>query len=309
MRIVLIGQQDFGKAALEAFLARGDEVVGVFCRPEKPGTKPDALRVEAQARGLQVFQLDKLTGDDAHQAMQALAPDLGVMAYVVQFAPQSLLKVPKHGTIQYHPSLLPQYRGPSAISWAMSRGEKETGLTIFRPSDGLDEGLVILQKRCDIGPDETLGELYFNKLFPLGVSALLEAADAVVAGTHQEIAQDESQASYEGWFLAAESQIHWHNHIDVVYDLVRACNPAPGAWTMADGKKVFIFDCRKHRIGRYGDSKGKPGEITLVTEGSIFVSTQSGQIEVLKLRADDGKKMGAGDYARANGLVAGSRLG
>jgi methionyl-tRNA formyltransferase len=309
MRIVLIGQQDFGKAALEAFLARGDEVVGVFCRPEKPGTKPDALRVEAQARGLQVFQLDKLTGEDAHQAMQALAPDLGVMAYVVQFAPQSLLKVPKHGTIQYHPSLLPKYRGPSAISWAMSRGEKETGLTIFRPSDGLDEGLVILQKRCDIGPDETLGEVYFNKLFPLGVSALLEAADAVVAGTHQEMAQDESQASYEGWFLAAESQIHWHNHIDVVYDLIRACNPAPGAWTLAQGKKVFIFDCRKHRIGRYGDSKGKPGEITMVTEGSMFVSTQSGQIEVLKLRAEDGKKMGAGDYARAAGWAPGSRLG
>lgn len=309
MRIVLIGQQDFGKAALEAFLARGDEVVGVFCRPEKPGTKPDALRVEAQARGLQVFQLEKLTGDDAHQAMQALAPDLGVMAYVVQFAPQSLLNVPKHGTIQYHPSLLPKYRGPSAISWAMSRGEKETGLTIFRPSDGLDEGLIILQKRCDIGPDETLGELYFNKLFPLGVSALLEAADAVVADTHQEIAQDESQASYEGWFLAAESQIHWHNHIDVVHDLIRACNPAPGAWTLAQDKKVFIFDCRKHRIGRYGDSKGKPGEITAITESSIFVSTQSGQIEVLKLRADDGKKMGAGDFARANGLIAGSRLG
>ena len=309
MKIVLIGQQDFGKAALEAFLARGDEVVGVFCRPEKPGTKPDALRVEAQARGLQVFQLEKLTGDNAHQAMQALAPDLGVMAYVVQFAPQSLLNVPKHGTIQYHPSLLPKYRGPSAISWAMSRGEKETGLTIFRPSDGLDEGLIILQKRCDIGPDETLGELYFNKLFPLGVSALLEAADAVVAGTHQESAQDESQASYEGWFLAAESQIHWHNHIDVVHDLIRACNPAPGAWTLAQDKKVFIFDCRKHRIGRYGDSKGKPGEITAITESSIFVSTQSGQIEVLKLRADDGKKMGAGDFARANGLIAGSRLG
>lgn len=309
MRIVLIGQQDFGKAALEAFLARGDEVVGVFCRPEKPGTKPDALRVEAQARGLQVFQLEKLTGEDAHQAMQALAPDLGVMAYVVQFAPQSLLKVPKHGTIQYHPSLLPKYRGPSAISWAMSRGEKETGLTIFRPSDGLDEGLVVLQKRCDIGADETLGEVYFNKLFPLGVSALLEAADAVVAGTHQEIAQDESQASYEGWFLAAESQIHWHNHIDVVYDLIRACNPAPGAWTLAEGKKVFIFDCRKHRIGRYCDSKGKPGEISAVTESSIWVSTHSGQIEVLKLRAEDGKKMGAGEYARTTGLVAGSRLG
>ena len=309
MKIVLIGQQDFGKAALEAFLARGDEVVGVFCRPEKPGTKPDALRVEAQARGLNVLQLDKLTDQAAHDAMQSLQPDIGVMAYVVQFAPQSLLNIPKHGTIQYHPSLLPKYRGPSAINWAMSRGEKQTGLTIFRPSDGLDEGLVILQKTCDIGPDETLGELYFNKLFPMGVAALLEAADAVVAGRYTTAEQDESQATYEGWFQAAESKINWANHVDVVYDLIRACNPAPGAWTNLGDTKVFVYDCRKHRIGRYGDSKGKPGEITHIGEASIFVTSQSGQIEILKLRAEDGKKMGAADYARAQSLAVGSKLG
>jgi methionyl-tRNA formyltransferase len=191
----------------------------------------------------------------------------------------------------------------------MSRGEKQTGLTIFRPSDGLDEGLVILQKTCDIGPNETLGELYFNKLFPMGVAALLEAADAVVAGRYTTAEQDESQATYEGWFQAAESKIHWANHVDVVYDLIRACNPAPGAWTNLNDTKVFVYDCHKHRIGRYGDSKGKPGEITHIGETSIFVTSQSGQIEILKLRAEDGKKMGAADYARAHGLAAGSKLG
>jgi methionyl-tRNA formyltransferase len=168
---------------------------------------------------------------------------------------------------------------------------------------------VILQKTCDIGPDETLGELYFNKLFPMGVAALLEAADAVVAGRYTTAEQDESHATYEGWFQAAESKINWANHVDVVYDLIRACNPAPGAWTNLHDTKVFVYDCRKHRIGRYGDSKGKPGEISHIGEASIFVTSHSGQIEILKLRAEDGKKMGAADYARARGLTAGSKLG
>jgi len=309
MKIVIIGQQDFGKAALEAFLNRGDQIVGVFCRPEKAGSKPDAMRLEAEARGLQVFQLDNLTGDAAQEAMRSLAPDLGVMAYVLQFAPQSLLQIPKHGTIQFHPSLLPKYRGPSAINWAIARGETQTGLTIFRPSDGLDEGAVILQKTCSIGPDETLGEVYFNKLFPLGVAALLEAADAVVAGQYRTDEQDESQAGYEGWFLAAESRLNWANHVNQVYDVIRACNPAPGAWTMLGEKKIFLFDSSKRIVGRYADSKGKPGEITQIGDTSIIVNAQGGQIEVLKLRAEDGKKMGAADWARAQGLASASRFG
>src|SRR5512145_3263363 len=196
MRIAFIGQQDFGKAALEAFVARGDEIAGVFCKPEKPGEKPDALRAAAEALGLKVFQFASLKSPEAEQAMRELRADIGIMAFVLQFVPQSFAKIPKHGTIQYHPSLLPKYRGPSSINWPIARGDRETGLSIFRPTDGLDEGPVILQKTCPIGPDATLGEVYFNSLFPLGVAALLEAADLVVAGKHQEVVQDESQASY-----------------------------------------------------------------------------------------------------------------
>jgi len=304
MRITIIGQQDFGKAVLEAFLARGDEVAGVFCKPEKPGEKPDALRAAAEAAGLKVFQFPSLKSPEAEAALRALDVDLGIMAYVLQFAPQSFVSIPKHGTIQYHPSLLPKYRGPSSINWPIARGDSETGLSIFRPTAGLDEGPVILQKRCPIGPDDTLGDVYFKHLFPLGVAAMLEAADLVLAGRHQEVVQDEAQASYEGWFKAEESKINWANHVDQVYNLIRACNPAPGAWCELAGTRVSIFDCRKHPVRTFGAVRGKPGEVVQITETAIFINAQGGVIEVLRLKPEGGKKVDAGEFARSQGLQA-----
>ena len=122
MKIAIIGQQDFGKAVLEAFLSRSDEVAGVFCAPEKEGSRPDVLRVAAQEKGLRVFQFPNLKDGQAHDTLKALNVDIGIMAYVLQFAPQEFVNIPKHGTIQYHPSLLPKYRGPSSISWPLICG-------------------------------------------------------------------------------------------------------------------------------------------------------------------------------------------
>lgn len=304
MRIAFIGQQDFGKATLEAFLARGDTIAGVFCKPEKPGEKPDALREAAQAHGLKVFQLAGLKSAEAEHAMRDLNADIGIMAFVLQFVPQTFASIPKHGTIQYHPSLLPKYRGPSSINWPIARGDTETGLTIFRPTDGLDEGPVILQKTCPIGADATLGDVYFNALFPMGVAALLEAADLVVSGQHKEVVQDESQASYEGWFRTAESRIHWASHVDQVYNLIRASNPAPGAWCELAGTKVSLYDCRKHTVRTFGEVHGKPGDVSKITDRAIFINAHGGMIEVLKLKPEGGKKMGAAEFARERQLTA-----
>jgi methionyl-tRNA formyltransferase len=217
MKIAIIGQQDFGKAVLEAFLARGDEISGVFVAPDKEGAKPDPLKVAAQEKGLELFQFPSYRRQEAQDALKALDVDLGVMAYVLLFAPQAFVTIPKHGTIQYHPSLLPKHRGPSSINWPIIQGATRTGLTIFRPNDGLDEGPVILQKECEIGPDETLGDVYFNKLYPLGIKAMLEAADLVVAGQHKEVVQDESRATYEGWCRSAEAKIDWAKPVSHVY--------------------------------------------------------------------------------------------
>jgi len=295
-RVVIIGQQDFGKAVIEAMIAVGHTIVGVFCKLEKSNERPDALREAAQKLGITVFQLPNLKDDTARQAMQSLNADICVMAFVLQFVPQWLADIPKHGTIQYHPSLLPKDRGPSSINWPIAMGEKETGLTIFRPTDGLDEGPIVLQKTFPIGADATLGEVYFDGLFPLGVKALIEATDMVLAGKHTEITQDESLATYQGWFREAESCVNWSNHIDQIYNLIRACNPAPGAWTLLGQEKVTIFDCKKHVSQRFEQVMGKPGTILRLSEHSFGMNAQGGHIEVLRLRPAGGAKMTAAEF-------------
>ena len=309
MKIAIVGQQDFGKSVLEAFLARGDEVAGVFCAPEKEGAKADPLKAAALDKGLKVFQFASLRAKEAEDAMRALGADIGIMAFVLQFVPQAFVNIPKKGTIQFHPSLLPKYRGPSSINWPIIRGDTKTGLTIFRPTDGLVEGPIILQKETPIGPDDTLGSIYFDRLFPMGVKAMLEAADLVVAGKHREVVQDESAASYEGWCRAAEAGIRWANHGDFIPNLIRGCNPAPGAWTTLGGKKLQIFDCRKHLFRTFGDVKGKVGEVSEIGAASFFVTAQGGRIEVLKAKHEDGKKGSASELAAAFGIATGTVLG
>jgi methionyl-tRNA formyltransferase len=309
MRIAIVGQQDFGKAVLEAFLARRDTVAGVFCAPEKPGKPADPLRIAAAQHQIPVFQLASLKTGEARETLRGLDADLGIMAYVLQFAPQEFATVPRHGMIQFHPSLLPRYRGPSSINWPIIRGDTRTGLTIFRPTDGLDEGPVILQKETPIGPDDTLGSVYFERLFPMGVAAMLEAADLVAGGGASARAQDESQASYEGWCRDAEARINWHNHVDFIHNLIRGCDPAPAAWTTFKGKKLQLHGVRKHAVQRFAQVKGALGAVTDIGEQSIFITAQGGQIEVSKLRYDGGKKLAAAQVCAEAGLTAGAVLG
>jgi methionyl-tRNA formyltransferase len=309
MRIAIVGQRDFGKAALEAFLTQGDDVAGVFCAPEKPGVAPDPLRLSAEERRIPVYQLASLKSEEARKALRALDVDLGVMAYVLQFAPQDFVTIPRHGMIQYHPSLLPRYRGPSSINWPIIRGDSRTGLTIFRPTDGLDEGPILLQKETPIGSGDTLGSVYFDRLFPMGVAALREAADLVVNHGAVGKVQDESQATYEGWCREPEARVNWHNHLDFIHNLIRGCDPAPAAWTTFKGKKLQLHAARKHPARTFGDVKGAVGTVTAIGEETVTIAAQGGQIEVQKLRFDGGKKLAAAQVCAEAGIKAGSLLG
>jgi len=309
MRIAIVGQRDFGKAVLEGFLGRGDTVAAVFCAPEKPATGPDPLRLAAEQRQIPVYQLASLKTEEARRELRAVDAELGVMAYVLQFVPQDFVSIPRHGMIQFHPSLLPRYRGPSSINWPIIRGDTRTGLTIFRPTDGLDEGPVILQKETPIGPDDTLGSVYFDRLFPMGIAALQEAADMVVSGRALERVQDETHASYEGWCRDGEARINWHNHVDQIHNLIRGCDPSPAAWTTFKGKKLQLHGARKHPARTFGAVKGAIGAVTAIGGESIFVTAQGGQIEVSKLRYDGGKKLPAPQLCAEVGLTLGTALG
>ncbi len=196
MRIVVHGQEAFGKAVLEKLLERGENVVAVFCAPDKEGRPQDPCAVFAREKGLPVHQPKSWKTPEALTLMQSFKPDLCVMAYVTLFVPQAVVDAPTHGTIQYHPSLLPLHRGPSSINWPIAWGSTRTGLTIFWPDEGLDEGPILLQKIVDIGPDETLGDVYFKKLFPIGVDAMLESIDLVRAGKAPKVPQDHAKKTY-----------------------------------------------------------------------------------------------------------------
>lgn len=308
MRIAIIGQQAFGKAVLEAFLARGDDVAGVFCAPEKPGARPDPLRLAAEEKGLTLFQLPNLTSPEAAGALRALEVDLAVMAYVLQFAPQGFVTIPRHGAICYHPSLLPKYRGPSSINWPIIRGDAETGLTVFRPNDGLDEGDIVLQKRTPIGPDDTLGTVYFDRLFPMGVAAMLEAADLILAGRQQEEVQDEALARYEGWCRDAEARINWSAHAQQVHDLIRGCDPAPGAWTVVQGEKVRLYESHLIPTRRFADVAGRPGTIAAIEGDTARIALQGGTVAFGKVRTASGQKLTAAEFLQARALGVGERL-
>lgn len=305
MRIVLIGQQDFGKATMEAFLKRGDTIAAVFCAPEKG--RPDPLRVAAEAAGLTVHQFPKLTDPAALDAMRAANAQIGVMAYVTQFVPQDFCAIPTFGTIQFHPSLLPLHRGASSMSWSIICGRTETGFSIFRPTDGLDEGPVIYTRSVPIEPEDTLGTLYFGKIFPAGVAGLVEVAEQVVAGKGAALAQYEPDAGYEGIIRDAESQVHWAQHVDITYNLIRGCDPAPGAWTTVDGKKLWLFDSKKRIARTFSEVKGKKlGEVVAIGPEGMTVHGQGGFITLGRVRPDGGKKVKAAEAGIAVGTVLGS---
>jgi methionyl-tRNA formyltransferase len=308
MRIVVHGQQAFGKAVLEALLKRGEEVVAVYVAPEKTGQKADPLKEAAVAAQLPVYQPASYRKPEVWQEFGALKPDLQVMAFVTLFVPEDFLNIPTHGSIQYHPSLLPKYRGPSAINWPIIQGETETGLSIFWPDNGLDTGDVLLQKKTPIGFEDSLGSVYFDRLFPMGVEAMLESVDLVKAGKAPRIKQDDSQATYEGRCTADNARIDWGKPWRQIHNLIRGCNPAPGAWTTLDGNALQVFEAKPLPARDPKGIAGKMGEIVAVEADGFTIVCADGRIKALRVKPADGGKVGAGDYAAAAKLAVGARL-
>jgi methionyl-tRNA formyltransferase len=307
MRIVVHGQQAFGKAVLEALLKRGDEVIAVYVAPEKPGAKADSLKEAALAAKLPVYQPASYRKPEVWEQFKALKPDLQVMAFVTLFVPEEFLNVPSKGSIQYHPSLLPKYRGPSAINWPIIKGETETGLSIFWPDNGLDTGDVLLQKKTQIGPQDTLGSVYFDRLFPMGVDAMLESLDLVKSGKAPRIKQDESHATYEGRCGPDNARIDWGKPWEQIDRLIRGCNPAPGAWTSLDATTVKIFEATALPAKDPKGIGGKMGEIVEVTPSGFTVVCADGRVQVSRVQAE-GPKIAAGDFAGQAKLTPGMRL-
>jgi methionyl-tRNA formyltransferase len=226
MRIILIGQAAFAEKTLEKLLDKGEEVVAVYCPPDVPGGKLDPVKQKALQLGIPVCQHKSFKAPEVREEFVALKADLAILAFVSFIVPPQVFSVPRLSSICFHPSLLPKYRGASAINWALINGETVTGLSLFWVDPGIDTGPVLLQKEVKVEPDDTTGSLYFNKIFPLGVEAIGEAVDLIKAGNPPRVAQDESRATYDPPCADEHAEIDWSKPAQQVYNLIRGCENA-----------------------------------------------------------------------------------
>jgi len=305
MRIVVHGQQAFGRAVLERLIERGENIVAVCTAPDKEGRPLDPLKELAIEHGLPVHQPASWKTTEALTLMQSFDADVCIMAYVLLFVPQPVLDAPRLGSFQYHPSLLPMHRGPSSINWPIAMGATRTGLSIFWPNEGLDEGPILMQKECEIGPDETLGDIYFKKLYPMGVDAMIESLDLVKAGTAPKQVQNLDEGSYESWFGKAQAEIDWNRPAADVYNTIRAANPQPGAWTTVKGDTLQLFDSRLIET-----ADAEPGVVVEVSDDGILVAAGDGAgVRISRVRPAGEGKITAAEFAASSGIRAGDQLG
>jgi len=302
MRIVIVGQGPFGEKVLEVLIQKKEEVVGTFSPPDKRG---EGMKLLAEKSGIPFFRPNLMKDPQVYDAYTKLRPELAILAFVTDIIPEKLISVPPLGTICYHPSILPRHRGASAINWALIQGDTRSGLTIFWVDKGIDTGPILLQKEVEIGPEETTGSVYFNKLFPMGIEAMVEAVELIKKGKAPRIPQDDSKATYEPPCDDRVASISFEKSIRDIYNLIRGCDPQPGAYTSFKGKRVRLYDTKMDTAAL----QRRPGEIISIEEGSLRISVKGGALRVGKLRADKGEKIGPHEFAKTVGAKVGDRLG
>ena len=304
MRIILIGQAAFAEKSLEKLLNNGHDIAAVYCPVDPPSGKFDPVKTKALALGIPVHQHKSLKAPEVREQFITLNADLAVLAFVTQIVPPQVFSVPKLGSICFHPSILPKYRGASAINWALIKGERITGLTIFWVDQGIDTGPILLQKAVTIEPDDTTGSLYFSKIFPIGVEAIGEAVELIKAGNPPRIVQDESKANYDPICKDEHAKIDWSKPAQEVYNLIRGCDPQPGAHTTYKGKFMRIFDARLQP----GNNSAPAGTVTAIGAEEFAVALNGGTLTVKKARGQGAKVSGA-EFAKEVDIKVGDQLG
>ena len=303
MRIIFIGQAAFGKEALQALIAQGENIVGAITVPDRAG-KIDPIKEVSQENNIPVIQPEKLRDARSVEWVKTLHPDLLVLAFVTQFVPKEMIELSTHGGINYHPSLLPKYRGGSAINWAVINGEKETGVTIHQIDEGVDTGPIVLQEKVDIDPDDTVKSLYFKKLYPLGIKMVAEAVRLIREGKANPVPQDDTHASFQPVITESDTLIDWSQSTQTIYNLIRGSNPSPGAVSTWQGERLKVWECLPC------PDVGNPGEVLEIRNGEGFVvSTGDGSILVQRVQYKDSGKISAEDFSEDFSLKIGHRFG
>jgi methionyl-tRNA formyltransferase len=309
LRIALFGQAAFGRDVLVRLAADGFDIAAVYTPPD--AGRPDPLAEAARERGLRLLQHKHFRRKESGGGFSPIArildeyrglrADLNVLAFVTAILPPEIVDRPPRRSLCFHPSLLPRFRGGSALAWQIIEGERESGVTVFQPDAGVDTGPIVVQKGgVAIEASDTAATLYFDKLYPLGVEALAEAVAAVAAGTARYEPQDESRASFQGLVGDAEARLDWKQDAAALDRRIRGCDPQPGAWAQREGETVRLFGGGLLP----GAATVPPGTVLGLEAGRLVVAARGGRLGIAKVRIGAGAKLAAAEC----GIAAGERL-
>ncbi|XP_077307874.1 cytosolic 10-formyltetrahydrofolate dehydrogenase isoform X1 [Lithobates pipiens] len=309
MRIAVIGQSLFGKEVYKELVKEGHQVVGVFTIPDKDG-KADPLGAEAEKDGVSVFKFPRwrLKGQAIPEVVEkytALGAELNVLPFCSQFIPMEVIDAPKHGSIIYHPSILPRHRGASAINWTLMQGDKIGGFSVFWADDGLDTGDILLQKECEVLPEDTVNSIYNRFLFPEGVKGMVEAVRLIAEGKAPRIPQPVEGATYDPMQKKENAKINWDQPAEAIHNFIRGNDKVPGAWTEVNGTKLTFFgssftSCAPNPDGQPLEIPGasKPGVVT--KNGLVLFGNDGKWLIVKNIKFEDGKMIPASQYFKSS---------
>lgn len=307
MKILFMGTPEFAVPSLEALIAAGHTICGVFCQPDKPvgrhqnKLQPPPAKECALAHDIPVFQPMKLRDGTAIALIRELAPDLIVVAAYGRILPQDILDCPPMGCINVHSSLLPKYRGAAPINWAILNGDKETGVTIMHMAAALDAGDIISQAAIPIAPSETAPVLT-ARLAELGGKLLVETVAAIETGTASRTPQDEKAVTLAPMLSKEMSPMDFTKSAQALHDQVRGLFPWPAATTQVGGVRCKVF------LTAVEAGKDVPGTVLEAGKNGLLVACGKGALRIVELQPDGGKRMGAADYLRGHPMKEGDPL-
>ena len=305
-----MGTPDFALPVLSALLDADHDVTGVYTRPDKPagrGKQPSAPPVKQLAleRGLPVYQPPSLKPQDVHRQMAALSPDMIVVGAYGRLIPANILGLPLLGCLNVHPSLLPRYRGPSPVAWAILNGADITGVTIIKLDEGMDSGPIVASRETRIGPEETAGALT-ARLFEMGASLLVEILPGWGRGHIEARPQDDSQATVTKLLSRGDGKIDWELGAEQIARRVRAYYPWPGTFTHWDGRVLKIIQARVVEPAAFHGQP--PGMVVSLPDGGLGIAAGGGVLEVLRLQLEGRKALAATDFIQGYAEFVGSSV-
>ena len=307
--ILFMGTPVFAVPALEGLVKGGWPVIAVVTQPDRPQGRgqtlaPPPVKVTAEGLSLPVLQPEKVRHPDFLETFRKLAPDIVVVAAFGQILPTEIIRGPKEGCINIHPSLLPKYRGAAPINRALMEGEEKTGITIMQLDEGVDSGAILLQEETPIGPEENFGELQ-DRLAIMGADLLRMALAMLLSGTLLPHPQDHRLATAAPRISREEGRIRWERDCGQIVSLVRGLSPVPCAHTLLGGKQLRIFSA----AAEPADAAEAPGTVIGEAAGILRVAAGNGYVLLKEVQAEGKKRMTVSDFLRGCPIAPGQILG